>query len=336
MWQLVDVLIHPAAHLPRRADDVLLADAQHVDDRGVLAVDPGVEIALLEIVADRGDVAKAQLAAVGKGADHDVAVFLTAVHLPLGAQHDLAGIGADGAARQVEGGLGDGAGHLIEGEAVLAQGVFGNLDGNLQRPQVFDVDGGNLAEIDKVVADVFGNLLEKVVVAIRNKGDGHHIAAAAEGAHDGFFGFGREGGDRVNLGLDIVERAVEVGVAHEFHGGVAAAFPGRGGQPLDTFGAFERFFNPQADTGFRLLRGGAEIGHADLDDADVDIGEFLLVQVEIGDHAAGEENPHQQVGCDGILDKPTDGRAHDFPPPRRLDDFPHGLDRHAVNHRLDR
>ena len=78
--------------------------------------------------------------AVGIGSYHDIFIFRALVNLALGAQQNLTGIGTNGSAGQVQGGARYGAGNLIQGQAILAQGKFGDLNSYFKRADILDID----------------------------------------------------------------------------------------------------------------------------------------------------------------------------------------------------
>ena len=94
--------VHVAPDGRRDVERALLAGPEHRDRDRRIPVEAGVLVRFLEAVDDRRHVAEPQAAAVGTRPQHEVLVLGAAVGLTDGAQEDLAAVGADRAAGQIE------------------------------------------------------------------------------------------------------------------------------------------------------------------------------------------------------------------------------------------
>ena len=121
----VDARLRPIAHqhgldLGGDGEQILGFGLLHPQEDAAAAVVGVDEIHVREAVAHRGDVAQAQNGAVLPGAQHDVLELVAAHPLGVGAQQQVAGLGAQLAGRQIEGGEPHRVGHLGDGEVVAA------------------------------------------------------------------------------------------------------------------------------------------------------------------------------------------------------------------------
>ena len=259
-----------AVHRRRDVEGALIAGAEdRHHDRGV-PVEPGLLVRLREAVDHRGHVAELQATAVGLRPQHEVFVLVAAVGLPDRAQQDLAAVGADGAAGEVERGPPHGVGDLIEGHPVPPQGRFRDLDGDLVGRSAHDVDLGDLRQDGQLVAHALGDRLQGEDVGVARNGDVRDLVAGDQLADDGFLGLDRERGDRIALVLDLVDHPPGVGAELELDYDRRAPFRRRRLDLLDAVDALNRLFDPDDDPGLDLFRGGAEVGDRDADPVELD------------------------------------------------------------------
>ena len=95
---LGDEFLHRGAHV----DGILLLGGHHVDAERTFAVEEGVALHLGELVADLGHVAEPDARPVRPCEQDDLLVFKAGVGLSGGPQADVAGLGSDRAARQID------------------------------------------------------------------------------------------------------------------------------------------------------------------------------------------------------------------------------------------
>ena len=91
---------------------------------GRLVIEAAAHIQIGEAIDDGRHIAQQHPRTVALADQHDVLEIVTLVGLAAGLQADVAGLGLDGARRQVEGGGADSVHHIVEAQAIAAQGVL--------------------------------------------------------------------------------------------------------------------------------------------------------------------------------------------------------------------
>ena len=303
-------------HVPGDLHDVFGVELRYLEHHRGLAVEAGEEVAFLESVAYVRDLAQGHVGAVLPG-EHDHALkLLSPVGLPLGAQQDFAVPRLDGTARHVERAVAHGMGDLIEGQAVPAQRVFRNLDGNLVGAYVGDghlryaVDGG------KFVPQLLCDLLEDALVRIAGQRRVQYVAMHGHHGNGGFFRLHRKTVDGIDPALYFVQGDNLVGVDLKFRIDDAGAFAGDRVNLVDARNALDGFLDADAYALFDFFRRRTEVGHGDGDDGNVERRELFLIDGENRKEATDTQDGHQQVGGNRIAREPGDCRVHGLSPRR--------------------
>ena len=126
---------------------VLALGLGHLEQGGAVAVEDELVFIQLEAVADGGDVAQAQFTTAAAGPDHHQLAELGRGAAQVGeAQQQGLGGGLQGAGRQVDALAGDGAGHVLHADAVLAQDLGRNRDPQLVLGEALDLDHRDLGQ----------------------------------------------------------------------------------------------------------------------------------------------------------------------------------------------
>ncbi len=260
---------------------VFVAGAVDIDDDGGAAVEAGEEVDFLEAVDDGGDVLDEETTAVWSCQDGDFLEFCGGVLAGLSADEDFAGFGAERAAGEVEGRRADGGGDLVEGQAVTAERVFGDLDGDLMAFDAGEFDLSDIGEGFDGVADLFGDGAEVFVVgAGRADGDRHDLGLDGDDLDDRFFGAFGEIADAIDAGFDAVGDFLLVEFLFDLDDDDPDGFVRATGEPFDAIEPLDGFFDGDADPFFDFLGGRVRIGDRDRDDVGSDLREDFLTLAE--------------------------------------------------------
>ena len=174
---------------------VSFADAVDVDADGGDAVDAGGAVGVLEGVDDGGDLVESDAGAVGGGLDDELAELPGEVAPFVDAEHDLAAGGLDLAAGHLDGGLADGVGDVVDGEAVAAEGLFRDVDLDLGGADAVEVDLGDALLLEEGIADGLAGFAEGGLADVAEELDVDHVVASEVELDAGFLGLVGEGGD---------------------------------------------------------------------------------------------------------------------------------------------
>ena len=303
---LLDCVGHP--------EDGLVGHAVHRDHRRGSAVETGACVHVLEGVADGRHLAQSQPRAVGARAHHDFGEFLAGIALALGADQDLAGVGLDAAAGQVQRSAAHRRGQLGEGQAVGAQVGLGHLDGDFIRARAYKLGLGDFWIEQQVVAHTLGEFLEGAFAGFAVD---HHVDGLLGGLHqadDGLFGLGRKRDDAVDGLLDLIEHFAGVGVGSDLGHHRARSLDSRRVDALDPLDALDRLLDAQAHALLNLFGTGPEVGNAHRDHIQLHLGEDLLADGERRHQAGEQDEDHQQVGGYVVAGEPLDDAVHEEPP----------------------
>ncbi len=146
----------------------------------------------------------------------------------------------------------------------MAQGQGRNFDADLVIREAFDVDLGNFPGPQHLVLQVLGIGLQ---VRCRHRpGDRHgddKIGTPQLRDYRVFHGFG-EVVDGFDLGLDIIQKTVDVAAVVHFHAGHGNPFLGLAGDFLEVADAIDGVFDAFANGAFNFRRAGPGVGGDDL------------------------------------------------------------------------
>ena len=141
-------------------------------------------------------------------------------------------------------------------------------------------------------------------------GDIDHLLAHDDLLNHRLLGLSREGIDRIDARLDLVERARGVRARHQLNHDHAGVFSGGRVDQLDIGQAVHRFLDFLADTLLDLLWRGAGVRYGDVDRVGRKLGEHLLPQRPDRQEAKHDDKHRQQVGGDAVLREPFDQAIH--------------------------
>ena len=305
--RLVDVLVDE----PGELDRALVAGPEDGDHHRRLDVEPGALVGLLEAVHDGRHVAEAQAAAVGPRPEDEVLELGPPVGLPDRPQQDLPPLRPHGPARQVERRPAHRLRHLVERHPVPPQVVLRDLDRDLVGRRAHDVDLRDLRNRGQLVPDALGDLLQRERVDVAGDRYVDDLLPHRHLADDGLLGLDREGGDGVDVALDLVDDAAGVRPEVELDHHRAHPLGGRRLELLDAVDALDRFLDADVHRLLDLLRGGAEIRNLDVDPIELDFRERLLPHVRRGERAAHQDERHHQVGGHAVAREPVDHSSHE-------------------------
>ena len=307
---LVDVVVNQRGDLER----ALFAGPENGDHQGLYVVEARELIGLGKSVDDDRDVAEAQPAAVGAGPEHEVFVLLAPVGLADRAKQDLAALGAHRSAWQVERGAPDGVGDLVERQPVPSQRNLRDLDRDLVWRGADDVDLCNARDSGQLISDPLGDRLEGEGIDVARYRDIGNLHTRGQLADDWFLGFNREGRDRIDAALDLVNHLAHVGTKLELDDDGAHPFGSRRLDLLDAVNALDGFLDPDRDRVFDLFRRGAKIGHLDVDPVELDLREDLFPDSGDGNEATHHDDGHHEVCRNAVAGEPFNHPLHDCLP----------------------
>ncbi len=258
-WQTRPKRVDPFLDGRRGFEHVLFADQLDLDHDARVAVEEAAEIGVLEAVDDRGDLAEPKDRAVGPGEHDDVFEVAALIGLTLGAQQDLAAARLDRAARQIEGELADGAGDLVEVEAVSPERVLRDLDRDLEGTIVFEDGLRDASKASDLVAGALSELLQLALGDRAGDGDLEDRSLRLDLRDEGALALGGERVDGVDPVLDLRRGRRDVRADHELGGHVADAFGGHRRDAIEIGGAFDRLLDADADRLLDLRGRGAAV-----------------------------------------------------------------------------
>ena len=180
------------------------------------------------------------------GDDDNVLELLTAVHLPLGPQQDLAALGLHGPPGQIERRAAHRVRHLPEAEAVAAQRLLRNLDGDFVAANARDLDLRDLGHRGELVTHPLGEDLEGLLRRLTGEDQRDHPPPGVTLRHHRFFGLDGEGHDAVHRRFDVVQNLAVVGVLLELGEHGADALAGHRSNALDALDGGDGLLDPDA------------------------------------------------------------------------------------------
>ena len=270
--------------------------AEDGDGDGAFAVEIGFRFGFLEAVGDGGDVAEADFRSIVGADDGDVAEADGVVAALLRAELEVAAGGAEGAAGDIERGIGDPFRDVSEGEAERAEGGAGDFHFDFRIADAGELDDGDVGLGKEAGLDFSGEIDEFALVEIAGDGDAHDVLAAAfaEG-DDGRLDLIGKDGDALDGGGDFLEGAVAIEVGEELGGHLGSAFGGDGFEAFHHFQTAQFGLDGDDDGLLDFLRTGAAVLDIDDDGIEDEDGEDLLLDLENGNDADGEDDEHEEV-----------------------------------------
>ena len=262
----------------------LRGDGQQVLGLGLLhahedaaAVVVGVDqIDIDEPVAHGGDVAQAQDGAVLPSAHHDVLELLAAHALGVGAQQQVASLGAQFAGRKIEGREAHRVGDLGDGEVVAAQRFLAHFDGDFVVARPEKRHQGHRGQRQQRLFQRFGAAQQFRFRELGGDHQRHHVFQAFGTDHLGLLRVQRrEVRQAIHRRFHVVAHPLVVDEVLEFDGDAAHVLGGARPHPLHAVDAEHRLFDAPGDAFLHFRGRGAGIRHADPDDARVDGGKHL-------------------------------------------------------------
>ena len=158
-------------HLLGNLDGALVAHSVNIDKSRHQAVEAAAQRVLLKAVDYPGQILHPHLAPIGAGQQEYVVELLPGIGFAFGADQDFAALGPDVSRREILGAFGDGFGYLAQGDAVLAQPLFGNLDGDFVGAYRIELHLSHTRQAQQVVAHLFGQLAYLVLRVGAGDGD---------------------------------------------------------------------------------------------------------------------------------------------------------------------
>ena len=107
-----------------------------------------------------------------------------------------------------------------------SEGNLGHLDRDLVGRCTDNIDLSDLGGVRKLVANPLAERLQREGVDVTTDRDVSHPVPSGQLSNDRLFGFDREGGDRVDIALDVVDHLAGIGVELELDHHHAHAFIG--------------------------------------------------------------------------------------------------------------
>ena len=208
------------------------------------------------------------------------------------------------------------SGDILQGEAVFAQDILGYLDVDLVLFRTEQLRLRNRRQQEQFLTHPFGQgaerhfCFERLVVRSEHA-HSYGLVAQRDLLHLGVFRQLGEAGDSVDLGADFVEHLLNVGnVALKLHDHEAGTFPRDRVDLLDPVDRLDRFLDLLADALFHLLGACPGIGHRNLNDLQLELGEDFPVQEEEAHRPYHEYAYHQRVHGGRVANGPLDKRLH--------------------------
>ena len=260
-----------------------------------LAVEDYLFLVELEAVGDGRDIAQANLGPA-VATDHDqVLEFARVAAFVVEPDQDRGIGGLDGPGGQIHALACDDVGDPADAEPVLPERACRDLDANLVLREALDRDLGDAVDQQQVVLYAFREGLE--IGRRHGAGDGHgrDQVSSAQLADHRPLGVLGEVVDRLYLGLDVVEEALDFAALAHLKGRDREAFA-----RLAPF--LEQILDSVDDVLDALANGLLDVGRrsarehdADLDLVGGDVGKCLALDQGRRDQAGGQEYRHHQV-----------------------------------------
>jgi len=172
--------------------------------------------------------------------------LLTAVHLPLGPQQDLAALRLHGPPGQIERRAAHRVRHLPEAEPVAAQRILRNFDRDLVAANARDLYLRDLGHRRELVTHPLGEDLEGLLRRLTREDQRYDAPPGVTLRHHGFFGLDWEGHDAVHCRFDVVQYLSVVGVLLELGEHGADALAGHRPDALDALDGGDGLLDPDA------------------------------------------------------------------------------------------
>ena len=202
---------------------------------------------------------------------------------------------------------------------MLPQGALGHFDRDLVDAHPRQLHLGNTGCGAQVVADPFGDDLQRLLGHVPVHDHVDHLVAPHRLHDHRFLGFGGEGLDAVDGCLYVVEDAAGILPLLQLRGNDSDPLRGRRPDAADAGKAGEPLLYAAADPVLHLFRTGPEVGNLDLDLVERELGEGLLAHPGDAEKSRQEEKAHQQVGRDVVAGHPGDRGPHrDTSPATRM------------------
>ena len=275
-----------------------------------LPVDRGGDRVFGEPVIDAGQPVQGDHIALRTGQDDDGRQLLAGVLAAHGAHADLLFAGADGAAGQVQAAAPHGGRHVVEGDAVLAQLLFGNLDGDFVVARTEGGHLGNVGQLLDLILDLLGPLLDAALGHVAGEVEQGHQVLEQELADDRLFRIQRKGGDGVDLGAYTVEHLVHSVVLTDLDRGRPQSLGGLGGILLDPLEALDGFLDFTADALLHLFGVRSGIRHRNRDHVQGKFGKSLPDHVGGGEVTSDKDQYQHDVGEDGVAGEGGEYLSH--------------------------
>ncbi len=199
---------HVALHGVGDLDHVLVADPVHADHHRRLAVEARALVGVLEAVDHSRDVAEPHARAVG-AREHDELFELAAdVRLRLRAQQDLAALGLDRAAGQVERRRGARPARPGRSSAPWRRSAASGTSIEISYGRAFVTSTWVMRGIrGELVAHALGELLQAALVGVAEDRDVGHRPADGDLRDDRLLGFVGKRVERIDLVLHVCDGA---------------------------------------------------------------------------------------------------------------------------------
>lgn len=196
------------------------------------------------------------------------------------------------------------------------------FDGNVVGSQAigidFDIDGAAPAAGEEDVADPLDGLEEFLDIGAGDFGDFADIAIAGDDDGDDgssievefvdegrIHSFGKGAGDRGDFVAGFLRADISIFFEDEADDDGAGTFAGGRAELIDSGDGIEGFFEGFGDGAFHFFGAGTRKGCADGDDGEVDFGEEVNTDLEVGneaeDHGNGDEDPSENWAANASI-----------------------------------
>ena len=258
---------------------------------------------------DAGHIAQQHFGAV-VGCDHgDIVEFAAEIPPLLHPHQDVTAFGFDGSPRQLDGGGAYFLGHVIQCQAIGAQGVLGDRDADFIVADAFQIHLRDFRILEHAHPQILGQLAQGPFTLVAIEDDRDHRSLTIGNGHLRRFGFIRERRDLIHLVLDFLREAVGIGSLKNLHRDSPDALVGRGGHFLDPLQPLDRFLDGPDNAPLHFGRAGTGIGHRNGDEIEIKIRKDFLLDACAPDQAAHQEDHHQEIGRHRVTRHPGDGVA---------------------------
>ena len=217
---------HILLHRVGDGDHIFLAGAVDLDQGRRLAVEAGLDVRILEPVDHRGHLAQPDHGAVCIGDQRQVLELFAGIQLALGTDDNLAMVGLDGSAGQIEASGPQRLDDLVETQTVSPQVLLGHLHRNFVVPHPHQRGQGDRAGIHQVIPDAVRRPAKELFGHIPINRHGNGRVAVDDLGDNRIFGLIREGLDEIHLVLDVIHDLLDIGPFVQFHGHRSQAFTG--------------------------------------------------------------------------------------------------------------